>query len=109
MSKEDTVFITINYLVPYLTFIKEHKFIYKVYMENITTLKADESYEFLLNTIIVPVFKKHKINDKTVINYMAKYFLNGINAIVDEWLKIDCDDDILLICELITICVRPTF
>lgn len=38
---------------------------------------------------------------------MQKYFLRGIGAIINEWVRNDCEDDILFICEIIMFCVRP--
>lgn len=41
LSIEDSNFITAEYLMPYLKFIKQHKRLYKVYMENLNLFKSE--------------------------------------------------------------------
>ena len=63
--------------------------------------------DYMIEKIFVPIYAKHGVTDKKLINYMQKYFLKGIDAIINEWVRHDCEDDILFICEIITYCVRP--
>ena len=63
--------------------------------------------DLLIENIFVPILAKHGVTDKKLIYYMQKYFLKGIDAIINEWVRNDCEDDILFICEIITFCVRP--
>lgn len=38
---------------------------------------------------------------------MISYYLNGITAIIGEWIKNDCKDEISYIENVIIACVRP--
>ena len=38
---------------------------------------------------------------------MSKYYLSGMTAIINDWVNRNCEDDIILICEIIIMCVRP--
>lgn len=104
---DELVFVSPRYLIPYLEFVKENKNFFKVYMNNLANFSVDEMDRYLTETVFTPIYEKSGIKDKTIINYMSKYFLSGITAIVTEWVKHNCEDDIILISEIITICVRP--
>lgn len=104
---DDLVFVSPRYLIPYLEFIKKNKTFFKVYMNNLNNFSVEEMDRYLTETVFAPIYEKTGIKDKTIINYMSKYFLSGITAIVTEWVKNNCEDDMILISEIITICVRP--
>ena len=38
---------------------------------------------------------------------MISYYLSGINAIINEWIKNDCKEEIDYIEQIIIKCVRP--
>ena len=106
MGADELIFVSPQYLVPYLRFIKEHKRIFKVY-NNSNAFATNTTDQMLIDNILTPIYAKNGVTDKIVIQYMSKYFLNGITAITNEWVNRDCEDNILLICEIINICVRP--
>ncbi|MCM1545539.1 MAG: TetR/AcrR family transcriptional regulator [Clostridiales bacterium] len=107
VPKEELNFISLEYLVPYLKFIEENKRVFKVYMQNLHNFDSNVTSEFFLNEVFVPILKKNGVTDKTAADYMMRYYLMGITAIVAEWVKRDCGDDILFLCEIINTCVRP--
>ena len=100
-------FVSDKFIIPYLKFIKKHKRIHKLYINNLTIFNIDEFYNLLLEKIWVPACKQKGIIDYTIINYMSKYYLTGMSAIINEWVNNNCEDDIILICEIIILCVRP--
>lgn len=106
-SLDDLVFVSPEYLIPYLQFIKDNKNFFRVYMSNLKTFSVDEIDDYLTNSVFAPIYEKSGITDKNVIKYMSRYFLSGITAIVMQWVSEDCADDIILISEIITLCVRP--
>ena len=107
LNKDDLNFITPKYLLPYLEYIQKHKRLYKIYAENARTFEAHKMDDLMIENIFVPILAKHGVTDKKLIYYMQKYFLKGLDAIINEWVRGDCEDDILFICEIITFCVRP--
>lgn len=110
LSKYDSaelIFVSPKYLIPYLEFIRDNKRFFKVYMSNLDNFAVEDTNNYLVDTVFTPIYAKNGITDKTIIKYMSRYYLSGITAIVTEWVKNDCEDDILLISEIITICVRP--
>ncbi len=107
LSVDQTMFISSEYLLPYLTFIKNNKKLFTVYMKNLKEFKPSEMFKILLDYVFIPVLKKHNITDEVLISYFAKYYLTGINAITMNWLERNCEDDIHFVSEIIIMCVRP--
>ncbi|MDE6442529.1 MAG: TetR/AcrR family transcriptional regulator [Clostridia bacterium] len=107
LNKDDLNFITPKYLLPYLKYIQTHKRLFRIYAENASAFEANEMDNYMIDNFFVPIYAKHGVTDKKLIYYMQKYFLKGIDAIINEWVRGDCEDDILFICEIITYCVRP--
>ncbi len=100
-SREDTYFITQEYLRPYLTFIKEYQKLFKIATLRFNTLKQDDNFSKLKNHILFPILTKHgvKVDDQ---NYVLMFHLEGIHAIIKLWLKNNCQksiDDIITIIE----------
>ncbi|MDE6660326.1 MAG: TetR family transcriptional regulator [Anaeroplasmataceae bacterium] len=108
LNKEDLNFITPKYLLPYLKYIQKHKRLFKIYAENASAFESSEMDNYMIDYFFVPIYAKYGVNDKKLIYYMQKYFLKGIDAIINEWVHHDCEDDVIFICEIITYCVRPT-
>lgn len=106
-NTEESIFISPEYLIPYLNFVKDNKHFFKVYMSHLPNFDADSTYSFLLDKVFIPIYRKNGITDKTIINYMSKFYLQGIISVVLEWVNRDCVDDELFVCEIITMCVRP--
>lgn len=103
----ELMFVSPKYLIPYLEFVRDNKRFFKVYMSNLNNFAVEDTNSYLVDTVFTPIYAKNGITDKTIVKYMSRYFLSGITAIVTEWVKNDCEDDILFISEIITICVRP--
>lgn len=107
LDKDDLNFISPKYLLPYLNYIKEHKRLFKIYADNAHVFETNDIDDYMIENLFVPILAKHGVTDKKLIRYMQKYFLKGIDAIINEWVRNDCEDDILFICEIIIYCVRP--
>lgn len=107
LNKDDLNFCSPKYLIPYLQYIKSHKRLFKIFAENATNFEITKTDDSIIENIFIPIYAKYGVNDKKLIFYMQKFFLKGLDAIVTEWVKNDCEDDILFICEIITFCIRP--
>ena len=101
---EDLLFITSDYLVPYLTFIKDNQRILKVSIKQYNTLNMDEVYGRMFEHIFNPILERFRIPQKER-SYMMKFYLTGVYAIVMEWLSDNCCDDMSMIIKVIIDCV----
>ena len=105
-SNEDLILITPEYLSPYLTYIKENKVIHQVAVKHAHIMNSVEKFNALNKHVFMPIFNRLGIDEKTG-RYMIAYYLHGITAIINEWIKNGCKDEIEYIEKIIIKCVRP--
>lgn len=103
---ENDMLISIKKTVSYLEFIKEHRFFFKTYMNNLNNFKRDEFYSSIKDKVLVPMLKKKNITDKAAVNYITQFFLQGIAAIIKEWIYNDCTDDTEYVSETMLLCLN---
>lgn len=102
---DETRFIDDAYLIPYLTFVKNHQRIYKIYLEHEHDFHHKERFDRLVNHIFKPSYYAHGVTDKVKMTYMASFFLAGITQVIRGWISNDCSDDISFISEIIQTCI----
>lgn len=105
-DKDDLILVTPEYLTPYLNYIKNNKILYAVSMKHHVLMNSAQKFNALNRHVFMPIFSKFGVDEKSA-NYMIAYYINGISAIVSQWIKNDCQDDISYIENLIIKCVRP--
>ncbi|MCD2491534.1 TetR/AcrR family transcriptional regulator [Lacrimispora sp. NSJ-141] len=104
---KDLVLITGDYLKPYLQFISDNKKVYRAAFRNPNSMQANERYGNLKKYVLQPILKKFKVPSAFWKYYIA-YYIEGIMAIIKEWLNHDCSDTVETIAAIIEECVRPT-
>lgn len=107
-SKEELVLVTPKYLTPYLTYIKENKNFHLVATKHNVLMNSTAKFNSLNRHVFKPIFSKFGIDEKAE-GYMIAYYLNGVTAIINEWIKKGCKDEIEYIEKLIIDCVNPVF
>lgn len=105
-NKKDLVLINREYLLPYLNFIKDNKNIYRASFRNPVQMQAYKNYSTLKKEILEPIFKRFLIPEPRW-QYYISYYIEGIMAIIKEWLSRDCADSVDTIAAIIEECVRP--
>lgn len=103
---EELNLITPQYLTPYLSYIKEHKSIFRTTVKNAGVLNLDKSYSAMFKYIITPIMDRFKIPQERR-NYIMSFYISGLMAIISEWLKDDCKDSIEEVIKIIEDCVLP--
>ena len=103
-KREELLFITDEYLVPYLTFIKDNQRLFKVSIKQFNALNMDEVYGRMFEHIFNPILERFHIPEKKRA-YVIKFYLTGIFAIVMEWLDKNCSDDMATVIAVIIDCV----
>lgn len=105
-DKDDLILVTPEYLLPYLNYIKQNNIVYQVSAKHPNLMQSVKKYDLLKENILFPIFRKFHIKENQQ-KYVSAYYINGVYAIIDEWIKGDCKDDIDLILSTIIDCVRP--
>ena len=103
-KREELLFITDEYLTPYLTFIKNNQRIFKVSIKHFNSMHMDKVYEKMFMHIFDPILARFCVPEAER-PYVIKFYLTGVFAIVMEWLDKNCSDDMETVTRVITDCV----
>ena len=101
---EELHLITPEYLRPYLNFIKEHRRIFRTAVEHSSVLGMDNAYLALNRHVFTPILVRFHVPPSDQ-KYMMPFYINGLMAIVNEWLKEDCKDSVEHIISVMRICI----
>lgn len=105
-EREELVLVTQEYLLPYLRFIKDNKKVYRAAFRNPSSMQAYAQYGELKQHILGPILERFEIPAAHRPYYIA-YYVEGIAAIIKEWLQQGCTDEVEMIANIIESCVRP--
>lgn len=105
-AREDLILVTRAYLIPYLNFIRDNKKVYRAAFRNPSDMQAHTRYEHLKLHILEPILERFNIPEAQR-PYRIAYYVEGIIAIVREWLRRDCADEVEMIADIIEACVCP--
>ena len=103
-TREELLFITEEYLTPYLTFIKDNQRFFKVSIKQFYSMNMDEVYGRMFEHIFSPILARFAVPEAER-SYVMKFYLNGIFAIIMEWLGKNCADDMKAVTRVIINCV----
>ena len=83
-------YISAEYLNPYLSYIREHKTIFSTALTHTNTFGFDNIFQRMFDNIFDPILARfnYPVGDR---KYVMMFYLNGINAIVIQWLKDGCE------------------
>ena len=101
---DELIFIRDKYLTPYLTYIKEHKEVFGIALSHKKTFGFEDAYKRMYDNIFNPILDRFRYPQSDR-QYVMMYYLNGINAIILEWLKHGCDKSIKEISGIISACI----
>ena len=101
--------VTPEYLMPYLSYIQKHKRIFLTAITHAKTLRLDKSYNKLFQHVFVPILERYQVPSEDR-EYIMKFYIHGIMAVVSGWLRNDCKEDQRQIMNIIRQCImRPSY
>ena len=101
---QDLQFINETYLHPYLAFVKENQRLFLAMLSQPMTFDTNKIFRNLFDQIFRPILDRfHYPKDEQ--NYVMMFYLNGITAILSEWLKNGCEKSIEDISNMIRYCI----
>lgn len=104
LDLKELVFIEPKYLVPYLTYIKDNKKVFMTAIKQFGVMNFRSVYDKMFEHIFNPILERFNF-PKSDREYVIRFYLTGITAIVMEWVKNDCIDSIEKISNIIISCV----
>lgn len=97
-------FIDRKYLHPYLSFIKENQRMFFAVLSHPATFDSNAIFQRLFDNIFHPILDRfHYPKDEQ--RYVMMFYLNGITAIITEWLKDNCQKSIEAVSSIICDCI----
>ena len=105
--ERELLLVTPQYLSPYLRFIKDHKKLFlTAATKSVFMNYCEETYQKMFQNVFTPIMDRLDI-PVSERNYVIAFYVNGIFAIVIEWLKNGCSDRIEQITDMIVKYVAP--
>lgn len=101
---QDLKFVNEKYLYPYLLFIKENQRVFSAVLSQPLAFDSKSIFQRLFDNIFKPILDRFHYPSEEQ-NYVMMFYLNGITAIIIEWLKDDCQKSIEDIAGIIRICI----
>lgn len=99
---QELIFITPDYLIPYLRFISENKrFFMATLKSNTDVYHSRAKFNSLYQAVFEPVFERFSVPESER-KYTIAFYVQGIMGIVTEWIRRECEDDAEQISALIT-------
>ena len=102
---EELYLITPEYLTPYLGYIEQHKRLFRTATENAAVLGMDKSYDRMFRHVFTPILDRYGIPQQDR-RYIMAFYIQGLMAIISEWLRNDCADSIAYVVDMIQRCVK---
>lgn len=103
-ERKELIFVTQEFLTPYLTSIKENRRVFKLAIKHFHVMNMESVYEHLFKYIFEPVLARFYVPEEER-PYVIKFYLTGVFSIVMEWLDRDCRDPIDSVVKIIQDCV----
>lgn len=100
MPLDKLIFIKPDYIIPYLSYVKENKKLFQTAVLHSGTLRLDQSYKKLFEYVFSPILNRFDVPENEQ-HYTMAFYMNGITALVMEWLKNDCKESIENIADII--------
>lgn len=102
---EELYFITPEYLEPYLQFTRDYKRVFNVYLKHFELFKVTTIYNQLFNYVFDPILERFNL-PKNERKYLMTFYINGLIAIIREWILNDCKEEIKEIINIMNKCVK---
>lgn len=99
-SKEDLFFITKEFLIPYLSFVKENKRIFKLIHDKPYLFGNEKVMKKMYKEIFSVILDSYDVSDEDK-PYIFAYYTQGTLSIILKWLENDCKLEIEKISTLI--------
>lgn len=99
-SSDTIIFISPEYLIPYLNFIKENPKVFNLIHNKPDIFGAEKTFKKMYRTTFEPALQKFNLNKDEAI-YIFEFYTNGTLSIILKWVERGCKESIEKITELI--------
>ena len=104
---EELNYISENYLIPYLTYIQENRKVFAIALTHARNFEFEAIYKKMYRHIFQPILERFRFPAAEQ-PYVMAFYINGITAIVAQWVQNDCHESIESICRILKKCILGT-
>lgn len=95
-----------EFLIPFLSYIKDHAYFYKASLETRTEFPIKEGYDSLMELVVRPICSDHGITSEKQIYYSLTFMQAGFTTVLKNWVKSNCEDSIYDIAQHLKTCMK---
>lgn len=103
-ARKELIFITPEYLYPYLEFIRDHRRLFSAALARPKSFRSHAAFRKMATHLLYPIMDRFGYSAKER-DYVLFFYIEGMMGIVAEWLRKDCRDSTEKIAEIIMKCV----
>ena len=101
---DELYLVTPKYLIRYLEFVREHRRLYRTALDNAEALQLDGVCDRMYEEVIAPILDRYGVPARDR-RYIMAFYINGLVAVMSEWLRGGCAESVEHIAKLIQQCV----
>ncbi len=102
--EEELYLITPEYLAPYLNYVSKNRRLLRTAMENAAALRLENTYSKMFRHIFTPILERYGVEESER-SYIMAFYIRGLMAVIDVWLKNDCAEPIEKLIPIIRKCI----
>ena len=97
-------YINAEYLMPFLQYIKENRRVFATALSNTSTFDTELIFERMFENIFKPILNRFNYPAENQ-EYVIRFYLNGVMAVVALWLKDGCEKSVEEVAGIIRVCI----
>lgn len=105
--KRELFFITEQWLLPWLEFIKENRRVYKAIHAQENVFGVERTYRAMFQDVFSPILLRYGVRGERQ-EYMMEFYRRGLAAVTLKWAASGCRESVAEIVEIIKLCVGYT-
>ncbi len=98
---DELFFMTDEWIVPYLNFIKDNKHVYKAVHANAAAFGVEKSFGWFFKNVFSPILSKYGVSTE-MHEYIMDFYRNGIFAVIMRWVNNDCAEPVDFVMKVIS-------
>lgn len=102
--RQDLFFMTGQWLLPWLDFVKENRHVYKAIHDQADVFGVEHTYRAFFQSVFSPILSRYGVAEERH-EYIMEFYRHGLVAVMLKWVGCDCRESTAEIAEIIQLCV----
>ena len=104
LPREELYLVTPQYLMPYLSYIKEHLWLFHTVTQKADVLGLGDAYERMFRHVFAPILERFGV-PRSDREYFMAFYIRGLMAVVTRWVEGGCADTVEHVAAVMQRCV----